>query len=83
GAAADAAVEAILRMKPEAEILFLSDQTPSPSDESNTHTGTYEDDFRLLETDLVSSFNQWRRHFTFRMEGFNSSGGGNGGGKGG
>eukprot|EP00904_Undaria_pinnatifida_P003052 jgi/Undpi1/12748/HiC_scaffold_6.g02416.m1 len=86
GTSADAAVEAILRMRPEAEILFLSDQTPSPRDDSNTHTGTYENDFRLLGTDLVSSFNQWRRHFTFRMEAFvkggDSRGGGGGGGDG-
>ena len=48
---------------------------PSPADDSsNTHTGTYESDFRLLKADLAASFNQWRRHLTFRMEGFTGGG---------
>lgn len=49
---------------------------PSPVDDSNTHTGSYESDFRVLKTDLVASFNQWRRHLTFRREGFPNGGGG-------
>ncbi|CAM9861109.1 unnamed protein product, partial [Scytosiphon promiscuus] len=69
GTAADAAMESILRMQPEAEILCLSDEKPFPADDSsNTHTGTYESDFRLLQSDLAASFNQWRRFLTFRME---------------
>lgn len=37
---------------------------------SNTHTGGYESDFRLLKADLLASFNQWRRHLTFRRDDF-------------
>ncbi|CBJ28272.1 conserved unknown protein [Ectocarpus siliculosus] len=80
GTTADAAMESILRMRPEAEILCLSDETPCPADDSDTHTGSYEADFRLLKTDLVASFNQWRRHLAFRKEGFANGGGGGGGG---
>ncbi|CAM9521710.1 unnamed protein product, partial [Hapterophycus canaliculatus] len=84
GTAADAAMESILRMQPEAEILCLSDERPSPGDDSsNTHTGTYESDFRLLQADLAASFNQWRRLLTFRMEEAFAGGGGGGGGGGG
>ena len=52
---------------------------PSSSDGADTHTGSYESDFRLLKTDLVASFNQWRRHLTFRTEGFCCEGGDDGG----
>lgn len=45
-------------------------------DNGDTHTGSYESDFRLLKTDLVTSFNQWRRHMTFRVEVFTKGGGG-------
>lgn len=53
---------------------------PAPVDDSNTHTGSYESDFRLLKTDLVASFNQWRRHRTFRVEDFTNGRGGAGDG---
>ncbi|CAN0273736.1 unnamed protein product, partial [Ectocarpus sp. 4 AP-2014] len=82
GTTADAAMESILRMRPEAEILCLSDETPCPADDSDTHTGSYEADFRLLKTDLAASFNQWRRHLAFREEGFANGGCGGGGGGG-
>lgn len=52
---------------------------PCPADDSDTHTGSYEADFRLLKTDLAASFNQWRRHLAFREEGFANGGGGGGG----
>ncbi|CAN0449562.1 unnamed protein product, partial [Ectocarpus sp. 12 AP-2014] len=79
GTTADAAMESILRMRPEAEILCLSDETPCPADDSDTHTGSYEADFRLLKTDLAASFNQWRRHLAFREEGFANVGDGGSG----
>ncbi|CAM9920878.1 unnamed protein product [Ectocarpus fasciculatus] len=82
GTTADAAMESILRMRPEAEILCLSDETPRPADDGDTHTGSYEADFRLLKTDLAASFNQWRRHLAFREETFANGGGGGGGGGG-
>lgn len=54
---------------------------PCPADDSDTHTGSYEADFRLLKTDLAASFNQWRRHLAFREEAFPHGGsGGSGGG---
>lgn len=42
----------------------------TPEDTTRISGADYEADFKRLKTDLVDSFNQWRRHVTVRIDGF-------------
>ncbi|CAM9331117.1 unnamed protein product [Discosporangium mesarthrocarpum] len=71
GTTANAAVEAILHLQPDADILLLSDEAPSCQGDNGGNG--HDSDFHLLSDDLLESYNQWRRHINARLDGYVST----------